>query len=146
MASTTIREYAAPATAPLSRTRAISVGGAVIVAVAVWVVAVPLLGLHLMVRFGNAAPESVGVDFVVGASFIGSLLGWGLLAILERRTAHARTIWTVVAIAVLLVSLSLPLIAGTTASTKVALAMMHIAVAAVLIPALRGGSATRSRV
>jgi predicted permease len=141
MASTTIREYAAPATARLNRTRALGVGGAVVAAVAVWVVAVPLLGLHLTVRFGNAAPESVGVDFVVGASLIGSLLGWGLLAVLERRTARARTIWTAAAVAVLLVSVSLPLSAGTTASTKVALAMMHVAVGAVLITTLRSRSA-----
>ncbi len=143
MASTTIREYAAPTTARLGRTRALSVGGAVVAAVAVWVVAVPLLGLHLIARFGNAAPVSVGVDFVIGASLIGSLLGWGLLAVLERRTGRARTIWTVGAVAVLLVSLSLPLSAGTTASAKVALAMMHVAVAAVLIPALRRSSAAR---
>ena len=146
MASTTIREYTAPASARLSRTRALGVAGAVLAAAAVWAVAVPLLGLHLMIRFGNAAPESVGIGLVVGASLIGSLLGWGLLAILERRTARARTIWTVVAMTLLLVSLSLPLSAGTTASTKVVLAMMHVAVAAVLIPALRGGSAMRSRI
>jgi Family of unknown function (DUF6069) len=143
MASTTTREYITPATARLSRTRALSIGGAVMAAVAVWVVAVPLLGLHLMVRFGNGTLETVGVDLVVGASLIASLLGWGLLAILERRTARARTIWTVIAIAVLLVSLSLPLSTGTTASTRAALAMMHVVVAAVLIPALRGSSATR---
>jgi hypothetical protein len=143
MASTTIREYTVPASAHVSRTRALGVAEAVLAAAAVWAVAGPLLGLHLMIRFGNAAPESVGIGLVVAASFIGSLLGWGLLAIMERRTARARTIWTVVATAVLLVSLSLPLSAGTTASTKVALAMMHVAVAAVLIPALRGRSATR---
>jgi Family of unknown function (DUF6069) len=143
MASTTTRDYTPSATARLSRSRALGIGGAVMAAVAVWVVAVPMLGLHLMVQFGPGSPESVGVDFVVGASLIASLLGWGLLAMLERRTPRARTIWTVVAIAVLLVSLSLPLSTGTTASTRAALAMMHVAVAAVLIPALRGSSATR---
>src|ERR1700730_7087232 len=143
MASTTIREYTAPASARLSRTRALGVAGAVLAAAAVWAVAGPLLGLHLMIRFGNAAPESVGIGLVVGASFIGSLLGWGLLAIMERRTARARTIWTVVGMTVLLASLSPPPSAVSTVSPKVALAMMHVAVAAVLIPALRGRSATR---
>ena len=141
MASTTTREYT---TASLGQTRALSVGGAVIAAVAVWIIAVPLLGLHLIVRFGNGSPQSVGVDFVVGASFIASLLGWGLLAMLERRTSRARTIWTVVAMAVLLVSLSLPLSAGTTASTKSVLAVMHMSAAAVLIPGLRGGLRLRA--
>jgi predicted permease len=144
MASTTAREYTTPTTASLRQTRALSVGGAVIAAVAVWVLAVPLLGVHLIVRFGNGSPQSVGVDFVVGATLIASLLGWGLLAMLEKRTSRARTIWTVVAIAVLLVSLSLPLSAGTTASTKAVLAVMHMAAAAVLIPGLRGGLRLRA--
>jgi predicted permease len=143
MATTTIREYTTPADARLSRTRALGVAGAVLAAVAVWAVAVPLLGLHLMVRFGSAAPENVGIGLVVAASLIGSVFGWVLLAILERRTARARAIWTIVATSVLLVSLSLPLTSGTTASTKVVLATMHVAVAAVLLPALRGRSATR---
>lgn len=142
MASTTIRDHATPTPARISQARALSVGGAVTAAVAVWVVAVPLLSLHLIVRFGTGSPETVGVDFVIGASLIGSLLGWGFLALLERRTARARRIWTVLAIAVLLVSLSLPLSAGVTATTKAALALMHMAVAAVLIPTLRR-SATR---
>ena len=144
MASTTTRGYTTPAAVRLGRTRALSVGGAVIAAVAVWVLAVPLLNLHLIVRFGNGSPQTIGVDFVAGASLIASLLAWGLLAMLERRTRRARTIWTVVAIAVLLVSLSLPLIAGTTASTRAVLMAMHVAVAAVLIPGLRGGVRIRS--
>jgi len=144
MASTTTRGYTTSAAGRLGRTRALSVGGAVIAAVAVWAVAVPLLGLHLTVRFGSGSPQTVGLDLVVGASFIASLVGWGLLAMLERRTSRARTIWTVSAIAVLLVSLSLPLSAGTTTSTKAVLTVMHVAAAAVLIPALRGGLRIRS--
>lgn len=145
MASTTTRKYTTPAMTRLSWAPALGVGGAVIAAVAIWVLAVPVLGLHLMIRFGSSAPESVGVDLVVGASVVASLLGWGLLAILERRTSRALAIWTVVAIAVLLVSLSLPLSAGTTPSTKGVLAVMHVAAAGVLIPALRRSSAPRNR-
>ena len=143
MASTTTMEYTTAAATRLSRTRVLGVGGAVTAAVAVWAVAVPLLGLHLIVRFGTGSPQSIGLDFVVGASVIASLAGWGLLAMLESRTPHARLIWTITAVAVLLVSMSLPLSAGTTASTRAALAAMHVAVAAVLIPALRIRSARR---
>ena len=106
---------------------------------AVWAIEVPLLGIRLQTQFGNAAPQSVGIDAVVLSSLAGSLAGWGLLAILERRFARARTIWTGIAIAALLASFSLPVSAGTTTTTKVALAMMHLAVAAVLIPTLRRG-------
>jgi hypothetical protein len=143
MASTTTMEYAAPAATRPSLTRVLGVGGAVTAAVAVWAVAVPFLGLHLIVRFGTGSPQSIGLDFVVGASLMASLAGWGLLVMLERRSSHARLIWTMAALAVLLVSLSLPLSAGTTASTKAALAVMHVAVAAVLIPAMRIRSAAR---
>jgi hypothetical protein len=140
MASTSTRTFATPANAGAVRTRALGVAGAVIAAVAVWVVEVPILGLHLNIRFGSGAAQTIGIGFVVGATFFASLLGWGLLAMLERRTARALPIWTAVAVVVLLVSLSLPLIAGIATSTKVALVAMHLAAAAVLIPILRSGS------
>jgi peptidoglycan/LPS O-acetylase OafA/YrhL len=143
MATTTAMEYRTPATSRPGRTRALSVGGAIVAAVAVWVVAVPLLGLHLIIRFGSGAPQTIAVGFVVGATLIASLAAWGLLALLERRTARARSIWTIVAVAVLIVSLALPFSAGTTTTSKVVLALMHVAVAAVLIPGLRAGSSSR---
>ncbi len=140
MAATTIR-YAAPPNR-VSRTRAFSIAGAVLAAVAVWAVAVPLSGTHLLIRFGSGAAQGVGIDYVIGASLAASLAGWGLLALLERRTARARRIWTGIAFVVVVLSLSLPLIAGTTMSSKVALALMHVAVAAVLIPAMRRSPAS----
>ena len=88
--------------------------------------------------------ETVGVDYVVGASLIASLAGWALLALLERRTPRARSIWTVVAIVVLLVSVSLPLSIATTTGSKTVLALMHVAVAVVLIPVLRRGATSRN--
>jgi predicted permease len=139
MATTTIR-YAASATR-VGRTRALSVAGAVLAAAAVWAVAVPLSGTHLLIRFGSGAAQSVGIEYVVGASLAASLAGWGLLSLLERRTARARRIWTGIAIVVVVLSLGLPVTAGTTMSSKVALALMHVAVAAVLIPSMRRSSA-----
>jgi hypothetical protein len=140
MASTTTGTFASPRTAPLLRTSALGVVGAVIAAVAVWVIEVPLLGLHLDIRFGTGAAQTIAVGFVIGATLFASLLGWALLAILERRTPRARTIWTAIAVVVLVASLSLPLYAGIAGSTKVALAVMHLAAAAVLIPTLRAAS------
>ena len=133
------KEDVRSASAHVRRNRILGVAGATLAAVAVWVIEVPLLGIRLLTQFGNTAPQSVGIELVVVSSLAGSLAGWGLLAILERRFARARTIWTGIAIAVLLASLSLPVSAGTTITTKVALAMMHLAVAAVLIPTLRRG-------
>jgi Ca2+/Na+ antiporter len=140
MTATTALEYITPATARPARTRALSVAGATLAAAGVWVVAVPLLGAHLLIRFGAGGPQTVGIGLVVGASLVASLCAWGLLALLERRMARARTIWTRAAIAVLLVSFGLPLMAGIAVSTKVALALMHVAAAVVLITSLRRNS------
>src|SRR2546423_7925267 len=127
----------APATARVGWNRALGVAGATIAAVAVWALAKTILGSSLVIQFGDGAPQTIGIELVVIGSLAGSLLGLGSLVLLERFTDRARTIWTVVAIGVLLVSLSLPLVAGTTVSTKAALALMHLTVASVLIPALR---------
>ena len=140
MAMTTTMEAAALTVARPARTRAMAVIGAAIAAVVIWAIAVPLLGVHLLVRFGASAPQSVGIDYVIGASVIGALVGWGLLALLERRTTRARSIWTSAAIVAVLVSVALPLGFGVSTSTKVTLALMHVAVAAVVIPAMRSGS------
>src|SRR5690348_12665178 len=117
----------------LRRNRILGVAGATLAAAAVWAIEVPVLGIRLQTQFGNTPPQGVGIGLVVLSALAGSLAGWGVLALLERRFARARTIWTGIAIAALLVSFSAPISAGTTTTTKVALAMMHLAVAAVLI-------------
>jgi hypothetical protein len=137
MATTSSARYTPLTVTRLTRTRAISVIAASLAAVAVWAIAVPLLGTQLLIRFGSGPAQGVGIESVVGASLAASLLGWGLLTLLERRTPRAQTIWSRIAIVVLLVSLSLPLSAGATISSKAALALMHLAVAAVLITGLR---------
>lgn len=55
---------------------------------------------------------------------------------LERFTSHARTVWTTIALITLALSLSGPLSGGVSTATKMALAGMHLAAAAVLIPML----------
>lgn len=125
------------------RARALGVAGAVLAALAVWTAAVPLLGVDLLVRPGGGRPQTVGPDSVVMASLIASLLGWALLALLEHRTARARTIWTAVALVVVLLSLGAPLTGGVTTAAAVTLTLMHLAVAAVLITVLPLSSPTR---
>jgi predicted permease len=144
MASTTTGTYARPSTATLLRTRALAVASAAVANAALWVIEVPLLGLHLDIRFGSGAAQTIALGFVIGATLSASLVGWALLAVLERRTASARTIWTAVAAVALIASLSLPLYAGIAGSTKVGLAAMHLAAAAILIPTLRATSAPRN--
>lgn len=125
---------------PPLRARAAAVVAAVAAALAVWVIAVPLLGVDLQVAPGSGEPQAVGVANVVVSGLVGGLAAWGSLAVLERLTTRPRRIWTVVAVAVLALSLMGPQ-AGTTAATTTTLVAMHLAVGAVLIPVLAGTTA-----
>ena len=119
------------------RRRATVVALGVVAAVVVWGIAV-LLGVELTVRTGGGnAPQTVGAVAVAASSLISGLLGWALLALLERRTARAAAIWTAVAAAVLLFSMIGPVAADAATSVKVVLVLLHLAVAAVVIPGLR---------
>lgn len=135
--TTTTRPRSRSATTGRVRQRALTAAAAMLTAVAVWVIAVPVAGLDLLVRPGGGATQHVGVGSVVIVSLLAALLGWGLLALLERLLpARARTVWTVVAGLVLVLSLAGPLTGGTTAAVTVTLALMHAAVGAVLIAGL----------
>jgi hypothetical protein len=125
------------------KARGLGVAGAVLAAIAVWTASVPLLGVDLLVRPGGGATQHVGPGSVVFASLIVSLLGWGLLALLEHHNGHARAIWTALALVVMLLSLAAPLSAGVTTAAAVTLMSMHLAVAAVLVTVLPLGMTTR---
>ncbi|MFF2023274.1 DUF6069 family protein [Streptomyces sp. NPDC058171] len=113
------------------------VGLAVLVPVLVWLVADPVWGHRLRIVDG-ARTLDIGVVAVGLAALLAALAGWGLLAALERfGIRRARAVWTGVAVAVLAVSF-LPLTGdGMDGGTRGTLALMHLAVAAVLIPGLR---------
>lgn len=120
-----------------TRRRAATAGAAVLAAVAVWVVAVPVLGQEPAVEsWSGDAPMSVPVPMVIVMSLVAALAAWALLAILEKLTSRARTLWIAIASVVLLASLVMPLTAAVDAGSAVALAGMHVAVGAVLIPLL----------
>ncbi len=134
------------------RQRVLTVAAAVVAAVLAWLIAVPIVGIDLVVRPGGGAAQQVGLGSVVAVSLLASLLGWGLLALLERLVSRrALTAWTVVAVVVLMLSLSGPLTAATNAAVAIALVLMHLVVGAVLIMGLRrttvrGQNSARSEV
>jgi hypothetical protein len=68
-------------------------------------------------------------------TFAVSVLGWGVRALLQRVTSQAPTVWTVLAFVALATSFLPVFMVGATGATRVALAAMHLAAAAVLIPA-----------
>lgn len=75
--------------------------------------------------------EIAVVNLVVG------LLAWGTPALLERFTRHAKTIWTVTATAVLVLSFIPIGLEQATTDTKVMLAILHAVTGAALFPMLR---------
>lgn len=127
------------------RARLLAVGAAVLTGVVVWVIAVPLLDVTLTAtRGGNDSQvNEVGVVAIGVTGLVAGLAAWGLLALLEKFTAKARTVWTVIAGIVLLLSLAGPLSGGTSTGAKVALLAMHVAVGGVLILLLRRSPAAR---
>jgi hypothetical protein len=124
-----------PTTRPQSlvATRAIVVGAAVVVAALAWVVIVPLLGTDVTVPDGPSSAErtDLGIGPVIFAAALASLAGWALLTVLERFTSRGRVIWTAVALVVLVATT--PWDADFTTSERLALGVMHLAVAVPLI-------------
>lgn len=116
-----------------------AVVGAVGLAAVIWTITVRLLGHRLVVTGGPAGRESldIGLAPVVVIALLASLAGWAALALLERLLPRtARRIWTITALAVLLLSFAPLLAPGMDPATRLTLAALHIAVAAVLIPAM----------
>ncbi|MEU2676050.1 DUF6069 family protein [Streptomyces sp. NPDC007107] len=114
---------------------------AVLAPVLVWLAADPLLGHRLRITDGEQTLD-IGALPAALVALLASLAGWGVLAALERfGVRRARTVWTGAAVVVLALSF-VPLTGeGMDGGTRAALALMHLAVAAVLIPGLRTGSA-----
>ncbi|WP_419996440.1 DUF6069 family protein [Streptomyces boninensis] len=121
-----------------ARRRRLAVAGAAVLGpLLIWLVTDPVLGHRLQITDGEQTLD-LGVVPVVAVALLAALAGWGLLAALERFAARrARAVWTASAVAVLAVSF-LPLTGDMDGGTRTALALMHLAVAAVLIPGLRG--------
>ncbi|MEJ3744325.1 DUF6069 family protein [Actinomycetes bacterium KLBMP 9797] len=119
------------------RDRALAVLAAVVAAVLVWVVGEPLLGNDMIIKAEGQEPQDLGASAFVMFSLFFSVLGWALLALLERVTRRARSIWTVVALVFLAVSFFPPFTVEASGGTKVVLALAHVAVAAVLVPVFR---------
>ena len=116
-----------------------AVSGAVLSTTLIWTAA-HALGVEFRVDPHNGQPPgTIGLPFAVAVTLAAALIGWGVRALLQRITRRASTAWTVLAFIALTASF-LPLLAvGASGTTKAALASMHLAVAAVLIPVFGRG-------
>ncbi|MET8337159.1 DUF6069 family protein [Streptosporangium canum] len=110
----------------------LTVVGAPAAALAVWALAVPVAGTTLTVRMG-AGTQPVEPGLVLVVSLLVGLTGWALLAVLERFASRPGRIWTIVALAVLVLSLFGPLGSAVGIATMLVLVLMHLVVGTVLV-------------
>ena len=122
-------------TARMHRRHPLVVGGAVLAATVIWLVS-QAADVELKVTLSGQPPMVIGLPLVVATALTASLAGWGLLAVLERISGRARALWTGSALLALVASFGPLATAEATGAARLTLALMHLAVAAVLIPML----------
>lgn len=118
-----------------NRNRSLTAVAAMAVATASWGIAHSLLGVELTVGKGDSLRRIDSLAFTITALGVG-FAAWGLLALLERYTDNARTIWTRIAVGVLAVSMLGPL-GATTGAAMAAFAITHLLVGGILIWGMR---------
>lgn len=133
---------------PRRGSRLVVVAGTTATALLLWLVAGPVLGINLDASQtpGSAAPVPVTASSVVVSSVAAGLLGWTLLAALERVSARGVTIWRWVAGGVALLSLGGPLTLADSGGGTVVLTLLHVVVGGILLIALpTAGTASAGR-
>ena len=115
------------------RRRALGIVLALVVTLAVWLVG-HLAGADYWITDSQG---TVRIDMLVTAqvTVVLGLVGWGVLALLERLGRHGTTVWTVLAVVVVAASMIPVVLVEATTATRLALVAVHLAVGAVLVPA-----------
>lgn len=117
--------------------RALTVVMAVAAAAIAFVIEQAVVSEPFTVEFSGGAAQTVGIGSVLVSAAVSSLLGWAAVAFLEKVAAgKAKLLWTILAVAVLLISFGGPLGAVAATSTKVCLVFLHVLVGAILISRL----------
>lgn len=126
-----------------ARKRSLVVCLAVGAAAALWFIAVLLLGIPITVPQSPGAAEREPLHFVpvLLAASIASFGAWGLLEVLERLSSASLRTWTMLGIAVFV--LTLPYMPGFTLPERLFLAVLHSAVAGIVLFAMRPRSCAR---
>jgi Family of unknown function (DUF6069) len=101
-----------------------------------WAMAVPIAGVRLAVHNSSGGQTEVQVAQVAIAGLLAGVAAWGLLAVLERYSRRARSVWTVIAATILALSLTGPL-SATSAAAGITLACLHLLVGGTIIVGLR---------
>ncbi|EST37946.1 hypothetical protein N566_10140 [Streptomycetaceae bacterium MP113-05] len=135
MTSTNAASGLTPAKQSANGPRIITVIVATLVTAAVWFVARVGFDVEVIAKTG-ASETKVQLPSVIIATVVSGLLGWGLLELLERKASSPRTVWTIVAVVVLVLSVFGGPLGGLTTGAKVTLGLLHLAAGLVLIPGL----------
>jgi hypothetical protein len=116
--------------------RAMAIVDAIILNVIILLIGRVVTGEYPVATVGTD-DQSIGFAPVILVTALVGLAAWGLLALLELMTSLAKSLWTVIAVAVFLLSLLGPLGSGVDTASKVVLALLHIGAAATIIPLMR---------
>lgn len=116
---------------PVSRTAAV----ATVAAVAAWVLETRVADIELVVTQGGAT-MAVGVVSVAVSALVVALAAAGVARLVRRHAARPRRAWLVTGTMVLVLSLTGPFAQATTTGAALALALLHVVVAAAVVPLL----------
>lgn len=120
------------------RARATAAGGAAVANAVIWTVA---SGFGVDFQLADSTGRAVvTLPVTIAFTLLFALLGWGTLALMERFVRRARTAWTALATAVLLLSFVPIFLEQATTGTKISLCLIHATVAAVIVPVMRRGA------
>lgn len=122
--------------------RAGALAAAAVLALIVWAIAVPFLGVELVAGSG-AMTQSIGPIAVAVAPLLAGGIAWGLLAVLEKLGDTGRRIWLIIGAVVLALSLVEAAVMATSAAVMATLLIMHVVVGATLIAGLAHPGAAR---
>lgn len=138
MTTTTLHQSPRSLAAAPRRTRGLAVVAAAVATGTLYLAARALGTDFVLTDPGKTEPHQLILPEIVVFTLVFALLGWGTLALLERYARRGATaIWTALAGAVLVLSFVPIVLEQATGATKVMLTLIHLAVAAVLLPAFR---------
>lgn len=111
----------------------------------IWAFSHWIAGIDLHVHTGSGdATRTVGSFSVLVATFVAGFAAWGVALLLERTVSRARTVWMVVSLTVLAISL-LGVLSATNASAAIVLLAMHLTAGLLLIAGFRETLRNRQR-
>jgi len=94
-------------------------------------------GADMTIAVGGAAPAPFVPTEIAVATVVIGLVGWAVLALLERFSRHAHRIWVTLAVLVVGLSMAPIWMVQARTGTRVTLVCIHLAVGAALLPFLK---------